>query len=462
MSSRQQLTFPFGEVVKNHFETSLNQTENLFVKLPYRNYFQYPPLGAITAGAILPNVLDLAVGEMADSNPFTIFFSIPFCRVHCNSCPYFIAYLPKKRFNIDPISEYISLLELQLRSYSAHPRFYRRVCRAIYFGGGTASLLPPESIRRLINLSMSHFQLAVKHEITLEGNPREFSREYLDSAREAGITRISIGFQSNSDSILKTILNSPHTATQGLSSINSALAAGFETVNVDLLYRIPGQTFEQWQFDLRLILNLRPESITTYDYVVHSNSVAERLILSGKIGLQVSDTSIMDWARWTRLQMLQHGYEESSSGTFTLPGHEQAYSLYTYGKGCDLVGLGAKAYSYINGYQFAAPGDISMYGHSVKQGMFPVIERISKKASNSNLMERFVIFNLRRASMVSKIGFIERFGVPLRDVFPEEIALLERSGTLTESECAMELTELGRQWRYNVLESFYNPCFLET
>jgi oxygen-independent coproporphyrinogen-3 oxidase len=445
--------------MQHDHQHALVERGEFFRSLLYRNYFQYPPMRQLKPGAPPIPATSLGLDEPLAGEDFTIFISVPFCRVRCNSCPYFVAFLPAREDQETFLDRYVARLERQLRQYASVRRFAAGRCRAVYFGGGTASLLSPRQVAHLVRLLKERFPCAEDTEITLEGNPGDFTAEYLLAARKAGATRVSLGYQSSQETILRKTLNSPHTANESLRALVSTLAAGFDTANVDLLYRLPGQTFEQWQYDIDVILGYEPESVTMYEYVVHANTAAAQLMAKGRLGQQVDRQTTHAWYLWTREQMLAHGYEEPSHGHYSKPGHEQRYSGFTYGLGCELIGLGAKAYSYVNGYQFAAPNSVPNYARLVDAGAFPVMDKASPSPSPRNLMERFVIFSLRRASAVDDTIFRRRFGRTVGEVFPDEVALLTANGTLTVTAGGIELTALGKQWRNNVLDMFYSPDF---
>ncbi len=431
---------------------------SFFRPLQYRNFFQYPPMRRLKPDDTSLAPSDLSLDEVSASRDYTIFVSIPFCRVRCNSCPYFVAFLPVHEDQEAFLDRYLARLERQIQQWASTHRFSSGCCQAVYIGGGTASLLSPRQVERVVHLLRRSFNFAEDAEITLEGNPREFRANYLQAVQHAGITRVSLGYQSSQETILRKTLNSLHTANESLRALQNALEVGFHTVNVDLLYRLPGQMFEEWQFDIATILSYEPTSVTMYEYVVHTGTASEGLIAKGRLGEQVDRETAHAWYLWAREQLLPRGYEELRHTTFSKPGHEQQYSYFTYGRGCELVGLGAKAYGFINGYQVAAPADVHQYESLVDRGVFPVMDKASPRATLCNLMERFVIFNLRRTSFVGAEAFRNRFGCNLNDIFAGQITMLTANGTLTVTSDGIKLTDLGMLWRHNVLEVFYDPA----
>jgi oxygen-independent coproporphyrinogen III oxidase len=430
-----------------------------FRSLPYRNFFQYPPMMPCRPGAAPMPLAAFDLNGSSDGADFAIFLSVPYCRVRCHSCTYFVERLPVLEDEEPFLDAYLAYVERQISQYAGARRFMSRRCAAVYFGGGTASLLSARQTERVLSLLKGGFDFADDAEITLEGNPHEFTTDYLGAVHEAGVTHISLGSQSFQETILRETLNSPHTAEESLASLECAMSAGFKTVNVDLLYRLPGQTFDQWQREIDVILRVLPGNITAYEYVVHSRTAAEGMIAKGKLGKQADPESAHAWYQSTRGQVTARGYEETSGHTFSRLGHRQRYSDLAYAQGAELIGLGAKAYSYVNGYQFAAPSRIEDYKRQVDAGLFPVMSSVSPPPTPRHLKERHVIFSLHRLSAVSANGFRKRFGISLFEEFAREFAFLEANGALTITPAGVELSEAGKGWRSNVLEAFYDPTF---
>jgi oxygen-independent coproporphyrinogen III oxidase len=427
-----------------------------FERLPYINYYRYPPIqhtvDEVSFSADMLSILEPLPNEQL----FTIFISIPYCRVKCHSCPFFKQLLSARADGREILEAYLKALTMELTGYGSSARFSSARCGAVYLGGGTASLLEADQVRRLVQAIKNHFNLEDDAEITLEGNPREFTSEYLKEVRACGVNRVSVGLQSFQPPVLNTILNSPHEGNESWRVAADVMATGFDTVNIDLLYRLPGQTFEQWRYDVRTVLTFQPDSITMNEYVVHNGSASQKLIDRGTLRQQADLSTGHRWYSWARLVLETSGYLEFRKGSFAKAGHEQKYATLTYGKGCEMIGLGAGAYSFINGYQFMAPENPDAYCEAVREGQFPVVSRVSTRATMQNLMERFIIFSFFTSSLC-RADFKQRFGIDPLKAFPETFLKLEQSGLLLIEENDIKLTALGNEWKENVRYEFYDP-----
>jgi oxygen-independent coproporphyrinogen-3 oxidase len=358
------------------------------------------------------------------------------------------------------LAAYVTSLVRQVSAFGRTNRYRRQPCGAVYFGGGTASILSEEHLSRLIEALAISFTLDESSEITLEGNPHDFTLNYLLAVRNLGVTRISMGLQSFLDPVLRA-LNSPHNAEESESALTNALDAGFYTVNVDLLYRVPGQSFEQWRADVARALAIRPQGITTYRYIVHAASASEHLIDIGRLPAQASIDEAHKWYCWSRKVLTANGYVERRKGGFSLPGHIQRYGELTYGRRGELIGIGANSYGYANSYQWLSPSTPEEYVALDQAGRFPIVAKISRRATERLLMERFVIFGFMR-SAIDRREFYEEFGEEICDRFAGRLSHLESAGFIRITERAVELTDLGEAHRERVQDAFFAPDDLES
>ena len=384
-----------------------------------------------------------------------MFVATPYCRVRCHSCPYFRTIIPHSTIFNSELTAYVSSLVRQARAFGSTNRYRRQFCGAVYFGGGTASLLSKEHLSLLIESLTDSFTLNENSEITLEGNPHDFDRGYLTAVRELGVTRISMGLQSFQPTVLRA-LNSPHTAEEGHLAVANALDIGIDTVNIDLLFRVPGQSFEQWRADIGRALALRPQGITMYRYVVHAASVSEHLIDAGRLSVQPSLDEAHTWYCWAREALTANGYVERRKGGFSLPGHIQQYGELTYGRRAELVGIGTNSYGYANSRQWISPPTAEEFIAKDQAGQFPILAKISRKATERLLMERFIIFGFMR-STIDRCDFYNEFHEDICDRFAERLLRLESAGLIRITERTVELTDLGEAAREHVQDAFFAP-----
>lgn len=173
---------------------------------------------------------------------------IPFCKNKCKYCA-FTSFV-----NLNFIDKYIDALIKQIKN-----EYKGEAQETLYFGGGTPSLLNIEHIKKIINC----FNFKDNPEITFEVNPENLSLEYLKELKNVGINRLSIGVQTFNDEILKNIGRS-HTSYEGINAVKNSKLAGFENISIDLMYGLPNQKTEDFEYDLEIANNLSIEHISTY------------------------------------------------------------------------------------------------------------------------------------------------------------------------------------------------------
>jgi oxygen-independent coproporphyrinogen-3 oxidase len=194
-----------------------------------------------------------------------LYLHIPFCSAICPYCDFSVlrAGVPaRKRF----VEHLVAEVALAAREWS-DPRPFDTV----YFGGGTPSLLPAEDIERALGACRSHLLLAPAPWIFLEANPEDVTREACTAWRDLGVRTLSLGVQSFSDEALR-FLGRRHRAEQARAAVETASAAGFHTVSVDLIFGLPGQSPEAWRRELATAAALEPDHVSCYQLTIHART----------------------------------------------------------------------------------------------------------------------------------------------------------------------------------------------
>lgn len=429
-----------------HSATLVNENE------PKTNFFLFPPMLRGSADASSIEEL-LAMERVEDDRDYVLFVALPYCRVRCHSCHCYKHILPKHADEVHILDSYVEALAAQIVRYGATARLSAKRCAAIYFGGGTASLLRPRHLDRLLSEMARFHRLRDGLEITLEGSPLEFTPEYLSEVRKLGITRISIGFQSRFDRLLE-VLNSPHRAAAGLNAIEAAMGGGFDQVNVDLLYNIPRQTREEWVEDVDSLIDRGVDSISIGDYMIFPQSPAEKLIMQGKNPNQLPQAHVYDWFEWAVDRLSNNGYFEHVRGIFPKVGKEHDYVRVSCIDNSDIIGIGAGSYSFLSGFQLRNVMNVDAYTERMAAGDYLAFDSISRKSSARDLKARYVMHNFF-ASQISFDRYAARFGTGILEDFAAELQSLERRNLVAITADQVRLTREGRKLRKHVYQEFY-------
>ncbi|MGA9098195.1 MAG: deaminase [Methanotrichaceae archaeon] len=421
------------------------------------NIYQYPPPESIKDphDQNMRNLLDL--NKELPGKPITLFISIPFCRSQCLSCSFFKNLLPSAEDKDKCLDGYLRLLERQIENYSSSRKFSKAVCKAIYIGGGTASLLSAKQVISLMAMLRTHFNFDPDIEITLECNPLDLNKIYLEKIKFSGINRISIGLQSFNDYILKS-LNAPHNGQIMERCVLDSQKIGFGTVNIDMLYGVPNQTFKIWQEDLEKVLNFGPESITIYKYKINKNSNSERLIREGQLKAPLPDEELFKWYLYSNNQMIENNYHEKRHGNYSKPGHDQKYSLYSYDLSYECIGFGAGAYSFINGYVFKSSNSPAQFENNILRDVYQISDYRSNKATKRNLMERYIMHALF-SNELKRHEFQMIFETDPLKTFKSTFKKLIDQGDIVIDDISIKPTDLGRSHFQTVLYEFYSKKF---
>jgi oxygen-independent coproporphyrinogen-3 oxidase len=407
------------------------------------------PLGHEFAGRHLG--LDRSAGD------YVLYLSVPFCRVRCKACPYFIRTLSEDD-DSGIEDDYVDALIADARRWAAYPRWRDGRLRSIYIGGGTGSILSTRNLRRMVEAVTSAFPGASDLSVTLEGNARDFDDEKLDYVAASPITRVSLGVQSFDTGVLR-VVGSPHAAEDSRRVIAGLAGRGFRNVQLDLMYNLPGHNIEVWRRDLQALRDLQIEHFTIYLYRVHPGTAQDRLIRNGEVPPVLDpDSQYVTRMRGEAIaSAAELGYRQYMFDHFARPGFESSYNHWTFKEAADALGLGAGAYSFINGYRTGTAKDVGKYVEAVQSGHH-MITSVSHQMSDRVRKERYVIF----AFQYWRLDFADyrnKFGSELLDDFGEVVTRLQDKGLVEVGTDRVVMTPLGQDWRMNVLLEFVNPAF---
>ena len=377
-------------------------------------------------------------------NPGTsIYIHIPFCRHRCAYCD-FNTYAGQE----DSIPSYIEALIREIGMVSALKPDPVHV-HTVFFGGGTPSLLSAPQFDSVLRALRSAFPFTADAEISIEANPGTTSPEKLNAIRKAGINRISFGVQSANSEELRQ-LERIHDFFTVIHSVRDARNAGFDNLNLDLIYGLPEQTLPTWRNTLQRIVDLDPEHISAYALTLEHGTPFGRWAARGLLPLPDPDLAaemyeyaeefladrgyvhyeISNWARDTAAEK-QHS--PSPEPFFACRHNLQYWRSLPY------LAFGAGAHGYSNGYRYSNVLRIKTYIERLTRPsdsrrlhfpLTPAAVNQHKQTPEDDISE-YMLNNLRLTNAgVAESDFEARFGRGLLDVYPKETAELIRNGLL--------------------------------
>ena len=271
-----------------------------------------------------------------------VYIHVPFCARRCSYCDFSIAV--RRRI---PADEYVTCIMRESVGQSdgrtvGREMFSAGGIRTLYFGGGTPSLLPAESIRRLISHALGAGPPS-DTEITLEANPEDVTPDNAHAWRAAGINRISLGAQSFDDAVLRWMHRS-HDARRTGEAVAQLRSAGFENISLDLIFALPDELKRDWASDLERAIALEPTHLSLYGLTVEERTPLARWVSRGA-------TSAPSGDRYAEEYLLAHerlaarGYDFYEVSNAARPGFTSRHNS-AYWSGAPYTGLGPAAHSF--------------------------------------------------------------------------------------------------------------------
>lgn len=343
----------------------------------------------------------------------SIYIHIPFCKSKCPYCD-FASWAGKDHL----IDRYFKALIKEIRSKCeayisyTHP-FPDSPIRSIFIGGGTPSLISPEYYEKLFNELKNYFDFDKDCEITLELNPGTARNDYLKGYKELGINRISIGAQSFNEVILEK-LGRKHSVSDAIEAIDMAKSTGFNNLNLDLIYAVPGMTKETWLDTLYKTIELKPNHISAYSLIIEPDTPFEK-IYKDPSSLPKDDFTFELYTEACKI-LKKHCYDHYEISNFAKRGYKCKHNL-TYWENKEYFAFGVGSHRYINGLRTCNIKNLEEYISN------PNIEYITYFPQDTNF--EIIMLNSRLKS-----GF--------------DINLIEKNSTKSQKEITSLLDELSK------------------
>lgn len=356
------------------------------------------------------------------------YIHIPFCSQKCSYCDFHFSTsqlaLPKM---VDALQK-----ELELRA-----KYWKdETIETLYFGGGTPSILSFDKLEQLLVKVKQHYNVSDKLEITLECNPENCTIQTLEKWKALGVNRLSIGVQSFDDEQLKW-MNRSHVAADSIRAIQDAKSVGFDELSVDLIYGLPQMSLEDWEKQLKILIELNPEHISAYCLTVESKTLLAKWVSEWKI--QVAESE-MQAAQFDLLvsTLKQAHYEQYEISNFCRDQHYSKHNT-SYWKGLKYIGIGPSAHGYDGVNRYWNVANNSQYIRSIEAGGLP--ETI-EKLSALDCFNEMILIGLRTKWGVSKQALSQYHQVS--ESWKKQLEEFKNEGLLEEFNEAYILTEKGR------------------
>lgn len=369
-----------------------------------------------------------------------LYLHIPFCKSRCSYCNFY-------SIGMKAEDKFVKALEKEIELKSCN--YKNKICDTIYFGGGTPSTLSSIQVESIMKKLFRYFNISKNAEITMELNPCDMTKEYLASIRKIGINRISVGIQTNYDSLLLKI-GRLHTAKQAEKAIYQAKKEGFSNISIDLMYELPMQTSKDFKNTLLWAVHLPIRHMSIYSLIIEEGTRFSQLYKKGLLNRPSEEAS---WEMYQSMcRILPHyGFERYEISSFAQKGYKSEHNM-KYWKLDDYLGLGPAACSRIKHERRENLPGVRLYQKQLLSGENPP-EKIYKLSVEEE-MEEFCFLQLRMKEGINKEKFVERYNKDIKEIYEDKIEMLKNKKLLKESENHIFLTEKGFAFGNYVFEQF--------
>jgi putative oxygen-independent coproporphyrinogen III oxidase len=373
--------------------------------------------------------------------PLSLYVHIPWC---VRKCPYCDFNSHEVRNNI-PEDSYIKALIADLEQEL--PTVWGRTVETLFIGGGTPSLFSARGIKQLLSEIRARIPLRPGAEITLEANPGTVDQARFSGFREAGINRLSMGVQSFQDDLL-TAIGRIHDGSEALAAAESARLAGFENINLDLMFGLPAQTTAQALQDLRTAVKLQPTHLSWYELTIEPNTWFHR-----HPPLRPDDDALREMQTAGRSLLSDSGYDRYEVSAYAQQGRQCRHNL-NYWQFGDYLGIGAGAHAKISNAATQTITRTAKVKHP--QAYLDTARgaaRISSRAelSAADVMLEFAINSLRLDSGFTKTAFTAATSLPFASI-ESRVKTAVANDWLAEDNGHIKTTEKGQLYLNELLQ----------
>lgn len=375
---------------------------------------------------------------MIPSEAIGLYIHVPFCRRRCHFCAFYLEIARPDR-----IARFQSALLQEIAIHAQQDFLNGRLLQSIYFGGGTPTSLPTEYLTTLLKRIRATWPTSPSAEITVEAHPSTVSFEGLSALATAGFNRISLGAESMKDQDFASI-GRFGLVRDTAAAVHESRSAGFQNINLDVMYGLPGQSLHDWTDTVESLLAHRPTHISCYALTVEEDTrlaqdIARKVVAPPDEALQVEMESAAEHI------LAGAGFSRYEISNYAKPGSACRHNL-LYWTGGEYLGLGPSAQSYLAGTRFGKMADLESYVGKLNTDHLPIVDQ-----TTLSILERqrdALVFGLRLLRGVPRLTS----RIAERD---HQVDTLLNQGLLDSDHDRLWLTPLGRRYADTVAETLF-------
>ncbi len=386
----------------------------------------------------------------------SLYVHVPFCLSKCPYCDFNTYQGIESQFE-----DFLTAVIREITAWSVV--LGRPTVNTIFLGGGTPSYLPDGDVARILDAIARNYRVSDDAEITAECNPNDLIPEKCAEIRAAGINRVSIGVQSMDNGLL-AMLGRRHDADEAAEALERCRRAGFDNVNLDLMYGLPQQSLDQWQDTVARVVSLAPEHLSLYSLTLEEGTPLRRWVQQGRLPEPDPDLAA-DMYEHARAALAAAGYHHYEISNWTLPGLGSEHNL-AYWRDLQWVGVGPGAHSSLRVgdagsacrfWTVRSPREYARLArdwemNAAQAGLWPAVsaDRIaavptvdgSEVSDEATTAAETMFLGLRLLDGMDIAAASARTGIDLSDRYRQELAELKEDGLLVwEGDTRLRLAE---------------------
>ncbi len=370
-----------------------------------------------------------------------LYVHVPFCVKKCRYCDFVSAPsdCAEREQYVDAV-----VSEIAWRSNRS------RSCDTVFVGGGTPSVLTEKQLERIADALRRSFDIEPGAEFTVEANPESLTYEKAAALKGIGVNRLSMGFQSLSERALG-VLGRVHNCEKAFEAFENARRAGFENINIDLMFGLPGEPEGEFEDTLKRVCELGPEHISAYSLIVEEGTPLAHDISTGRLPEPDDGRDRADYS-FARKILEKYGYRQYEISNFAKPGFESKHNM-RYWRQKEYLGFGPAAASFERGRRYSNTDDIGVY----IKGCGRAEPEEDAVLSKEELMDEYMMLGFRMTEGPDLEHFREIYGVSAAEKYSGKLDSLEKEGLIERYKtdlAGVRLTEKGLDFANRVFREF--------
>lgn len=372
-------------------------------------------------------ILQLKEADQNANTPLSLYIHIPFCKTRCSFCGCYTHILKNENQiekYVDSLIREISLLKEVLKN--------RNKIAQLHLGGGTPSILSDNQIAKLLTKIKSSFVLTENGEVAIEVNPSSITLDKISFLKEQGFNRISFGVQDLDSNVLDHI-GRPQTEEQIKSTFSHSKKLGFKSVNMDLIYGLPGQTVTQFENTIDKVIKISPDRVALYSFAYLPKIMSNQSSIKDSSLPKREDKFAMFASAYKKF--MSQGYVQIGMDHFAKKDDDLSVAKekgtlfrnfmgYTVSPHREMLGIGASSIGYINGAFYQNSKNLKEYESLINTNTLPVVK--GYKLTDDDKYRQFVITSLMCNFKINYNDFYKQFKVNFEDYFKNELEELDK------------------------------------